>query len=300
MLRRTLESLQQLRVPADATWRVLLVNNASTDNTERVIDEFLTRLPIVRLFESQLSHSASRNRAIAASRGDLIVWTDDDVRVGVDWLAAYAAAAQADPDRDFWGGPIRPEFVDGQPRWIADNWSTLQGCFAARDLGPSPREFDHRTLPYGANFAVRRAVQAEFPFDDQFGRRGTQAIGGDEIDVLRRMIATHHRGRWVPQAHVDHLIDESRATERYVWRYFWGQAYTNGRLQLQPDGTGARSAGELRRAVRQQRWRYWVTRPWAQSARWLSHLLRWALAAGELAAGDSPYDSIPNRSHAST
>src|SRR5436305_13472240 len=78
-LRRTLDSLAAMRVPADLGWEVVVVNNSCTDTTDAVIDSFVGRLPIRREFEKSAGQSHARNRAIDVAIGEYIIWTDDDV-----------------------------------------------------------------------------------------------------------------------------------------------------------------------------------------------------------------------------
>ena len=94
-LRRTLNSLAAMEVPADFAWELVVVNNNSTDHTDAMINEDHGRLPIRREFEKRPGHSNARNRAIDAARGDYIVWTDDDVVVDPGWLSASEKTSAA-------------------------------------------------------------------------------------------------------------------------------------------------------------------------------------------------------------
>jgi glycosyltransferase involved in cell wall biosynthesis len=93
LLAQTLERLRQLRPPAGAEWRLLVVNNNSRDHTADVLRSFADRLPLRSVFEPEPGLSNARNRAIVETTGDYLVWTDDDVLVAHDWLEAYVAAA---------------------------------------------------------------------------------------------------------------------------------------------------------------------------------------------------------------
>jgi glucosyl-dolichyl phosphate glucuronosyltransferase len=115
LLRQTLEEMTRLAVPAGLVWELLVVNNNCTDDTDGVIAAFAKRLPIRRLFESQPGLSHARNRAIAEAAGDYVVWTDDDVLVSPEWLAAYARAFARRPDAAVFGGPVAPWFPTTPP-----------------------------------------------------------------------------------------------------------------------------------------------------------------------------------------
>ncbi len=277
LLRQTLESLRLLAVPDSLPWRVLVVDNHSTDNTRQVLDELAGRLPLTILTEPQQGHTFARNRAVAETTADLVMWTDDDVIVSPDWVAATVAAAAEYPEAVFFGGPIQAVFQQGMPAWIEENWETLRGCFAERNLGPVTVELNHERLPFGANFSVRGDVQRRCLFSTELGRRGGEVLGEDEIELMKRLLDQGHSGVWVPQAAVQHVIDDSRTTPEFVRDYFVGQ----GRALVMKG-----------RPWTETRWRLWCSENWhrlmyqlarglAPSPTWLGHLARSALARGQ-------------------
>src|SRR4051812_37235025 len=89
LLDRTLSRMCQLRVPEGVEWELLVVNNNCTDETDAVLARYQGRLPLRRLSEPSQGHSHARNRAVRAARGELLIWTDDDVLVEPDWIAGY-------------------------------------------------------------------------------------------------------------------------------------------------------------------------------------------------------------------
>ena len=276
-LARTLDSLRELKIPVGLDWRILLVDNHSTDDTADVIDAYAETLPIVPLVELQQGHTLARNRAVAESRAELIIWTDDDVLVEPDWLLAYIATANQWPEASFFGGRIEPVFPAGRPRWISENWNQLAGCFAARDLGGEVTPLTLQRLPYGANFALRGNVQRAFPFNPDLGRRGPAVVGEDELDLLRRLLDSGHQGLWVPQSSVQHVIPPERANPRYVFDYFVGQGavlvnkgtpWTRSRWSLRWQYLWHQFASELGQLV-------------LPSPAWFAHLARAGLALGQ-------------------
>ena len=276
LLTRTLARLSEINVPSGVELRILLINNASTDRTSEVIEQFQPQLPLVPMMESQQGHTFARNRAIEAATGELLLWIDDDVIVGETWLKDYILASK-NPEFDFWGGPIRPRFEPERPDWISENWSNLKGCFAERELGENPIELNRQKLPYGANFGIRTSLQKQFLFDTDWGRQGDSVVGEDELQVMRRVLEAGHRGEWVPGAGVEHVIDAARATEGYIQRYFVGQ----GR-RIVIDGTGwGWSRPALWCGWKWEQFCYHWTRRKSHSPRWVGHLIRSGLAEGQ-------------------
>jgi glycosyltransferase involved in cell wall biosynthesis len=276
LLERTLKSLAGMHIPTHVEWEVIIVENRCTDGTVEVCKRWSQRLPLKTFSETNQGHCHARNRAIRNCHGDVILWTDDDIEVSTEWLERYQMAVAANPSASFWGGPIRPKFTGEVPQWVQENWATLQGCFASRDLGKEPVPLSAERLPYGANFAVRTDVQKQFPFDVQLGRRGTLVNGDDELEMLQRVLRAGYQGYWVPDAPVDHLIAADRATLKYIYRYFVGQ----GRAISRKDAAHAAPTPSLRREALIQKLLFGIKYPIASSPNWMAHWIRAALAQG--------------------
>src|SRR5688572_8969718 len=140
LLSTVLEQLACMRHPSGG-WELVLVNNGSTDDTERVLDAFAGRLPLRRVFEPNPGLSHARNTAIKHATGDYIVWTDDDALVHADWLSAYEQAVERHPEAAIFGGPVRPRFEGTPPPWLSAGWEQISPAFATRDLGDESFEF---------------------------------------------------------------------------------------------------------------------------------------------------------------
>ena len=279
LLKQTLESLCDLNPPNSDDWELIVVNNNSTDDTQKVLESFLDRLPLKIVFQPTQGHSISRNTAIDHADGDYIVWTDNDVIVDPNWLVAYAEAFAKFPHASFFGGQIDPVFESGMPTWIEQNWEICKGGFATRQLGDDFIELDAETLPYGANFAVKCQTQQEFPYDDEFGRIGKSMRGEDEIAVLKRIVQNGHVGIWIPGAKLKHFVPTDRSTEQYVKDYFIGQGQTNI-LQKKVAKNSAIAFAE-------SWWNeliYRIKRPFVSPKHWVHNMVRSGLSWGEYQA----------------
>lgn len=281
LLNQTLESMKRLRIPESVSLSVVIVDNNSNDDTPEVIHRFLNSvgptMSVTSIQEPNQGHTFSRNTAIEAASGDLLLWTDDDVSLAPDWVERYANAAEHDSNSVFWGSVIDPVFQSGRPDWIEENWDLLRGCFAGRDLGGEPIPLDPSNLPYGANFAILTAIQKEFRFNIDLGRRGNVVLGEDELDLFRRLLKAGYQGAWVPGAVVEHMIPADRATEKYVYDYFVGQ----GRALVNNENPWHTDLAKLRSESRSEFAKYKVKRLIANSQTWVSHMLRSALAQGQ-------------------
>lgn len=237
LLRQTLEQMRALRIPAGVEWELLVIDNNCTDDTEQVVARFVDRLPVKRVVETRQGQSNARNRAMDVARGDLLVWTDDDVLVDKEWLAAYVAAAERWPDADYFGGLITPWFEAEPPNWFRGNLPVLEGIMVTRNLGPREYRFKAGETPYGANMAFRRRAFQTQRFDPNLGLVGDNAVRFDEIEYCKALERAGFWGAWIPDAKVQHFVVARRMTLAYVWKYFEGEGRGTTRIEGPSSGS---------------------------------------------------------------
>ncbi len=277
LLSKTLGEIERLFIPADTKWEVIVVDNSSTDDTKKIIEEYRSRLPLVGLFEAKQGHSHARNCAIDNAKGDYIIWTDDDVLVDSNWLNAYANAIKSNLDVDFFGGPVEPWFEHHPPKWIVDNIELLQGPFAIRHDSATDTPISNSNLPFGANMAFRSQVLRQNRFDTRLGRKGAGMLSGDETTLMRQLMKQGCTGCWVRGAQVRHFIPSKRLTERYVYSFSRGIAEGNVLIALErgPFPRWSIKQWLVENSVRM------INYP-SRNRRWLMSLLKAAQAEGTI------------------
>ena len=276
LLDRTLASFRRLEIPRDVQWELIVVDNRCTDSTPDVLLRHADHLPIRRVYEEQQGHSVSRNAAVRAARGRLLLWTDDDVLVDPQWVKAYWEASLQRSDVTFWGGVIEPDFEVSCPSWVTENWMVCSKIFAIREASAMQEAMSPTHLPFGANFAIRTEVQREFPYNVEFGRQGSLMRGFDEIDVLRRILESGRQGQWCEEARLRHLIPKDRVSLDYVRRYFRGQGET-----LAFRGEGIQNLDTLKVQLRRTRHRFYRNRWLRSSSVWLPDLIQLSRLEGQ-------------------
>jgi glycosyltransferase involved in cell wall biosynthesis len=283
-LGHALASMEKLVVPEEPGWEILVVNNACTDETDAVIARYAPRLPIRRLLEPQPGVSNARNCALDAVTGDLLVWVDDDCSVDPRWIGEYRAAAERYPEAAFFGGAIEASFESPPPLWLETEWSRVCDVYAVRSPERDGAPVEPSLLPFGANFAVRAEVQRRYRYLPSLGRRGDAMLGGEETEVMLRMLRDGHRGVWVPGARVQHRVTSDRLTEGYLRRFYHGQGQERAQRR---GGAKIRSRAHLwTRALRAEA-RFRVARRLAPPAAWLPALKVAANRWGELSGTQS-------------
>ena len=246
-LDKTLEALARVSVPAGVEWEVLVVNNNSTDHTSEVIAKFENKLPLIGIVEIEQGLSNARNRAVLEAKGELIIWTDDDVIVATDWLVEYVNAARQYPDAAYFAGSIEPLYESLPPDWVKRNERRLWGPFALCLYDQNLRPLAETEYPFGANMGFRLDVLKRFQFDKSLGRSGAKLISGEEVDVIARMKRAGLHGVWIGTARVRHWVPKERMTYSYIRNWFFGAGVSVARFE---DIPGRRILGVPRWVMR--------------------------------------------------
>jgi glycosyltransferase involved in cell wall biosynthesis len=225
-LPRSLTAFCALRPPR-GNWRLVVVDNASSDDTKSIVGSFMGSLPITYMHEARPGKNAALNTGLAKLSGDLVVLTDDDVVPRPDWLVELRALADAEPDFTVFGGAILPEWEAEPEQWILD-WVNLSIAYAVLDLTMAEGPTEPGAI-FGPNMAVRRAVfDAGYRFDEDVGPRGAAYAMGGESAFVRRLVADGHRCWHTRRAVVHHIIRRDQLTAAWIL----GRAIRFGRGQI--------------------------------------------------------------------
>lgn len=232
LLRHTLAALRRVR--SARPWDVLVVDNNSTDSTHQVVEQNVPLMPVPLryLFEPRQGKSHALNTGMDQSSGAIIVFTDDDVRVGPRWLDAACAPLDEDAAIDYTGGPVRPLWAVAPPRWLDQTRGDLWGTLAILDYGVEPFLFEERKrVPLGVNMAVRRGLVDRIGgFHTGLGRRGRTLLGQEQQEFFSRARTAGARGLYVPWMELHHHVPAARLTKRYFRRWWFWKGIARARV----------------------------------------------------------------------
>ncbi len=219
-LRATLSSLRAQRAEAGLQWEVIVVDNNSRDHTPAVVEDSERGWPGLRYeFEGQQGLSHARNHGIACAKGEIILFTDDDVLPEPGWLQT-TLSGMAKHGADACGGYIAPIWETPPPAWLTERF---YGFLAVR----TERTDDYPILtpsqaPFGANMAFRRSVFDRVGlFDTSRGRKGNVLASGEDGEMFERILGAGLKAVFLGQSRVHHKVESFRLTKRYFrrWRF---------------------------------------------------------------------------------
>lgn len=212
LLDKTLNSFRWLNYEGE--FEVIVVNGPSTDNTQQVINSWL---PDIKAGSCNVANlSISRNIGICMSKGDIVVFIDDDAIPEPEWLTHLASAYDCDEIGATGGLVFDPSGYTYQYEYSTANrlgnanWSAKSSsehlCF------PCSFEF-----PYlqGTNASFRRSALLEVGgFDEEI------EYYLDETELCCRLVDSGYIIRQLPNAYVHHKFAPSHIRDEYkITRY---------------------------------------------------------------------------------
>lgn len=218
---RTLDSMCEMArhtVLAEDSWRIIVVNNNSSDKTREIVEGYKDRLPLEILDCSAPGKSKAQNLAVENIKADLIVFSDDDVEVAPDWMDKMVACANQNPDFDIFSGFIKGYWEEELDQDLR-SWIPVGSTYALHDEDMVSGACDPGKV-WGPNMALRRSVfEAGFRFDERIGPTPAKFYAmGEETDLAKRAAAQGFQTYFNAEAVVKHLVKKETATEAWIIR----------------------------------------------------------------------------------
>lgn len=216
-LRLTLESLFSPENLKSAGWEALIIES-STDDTKEICRSFQDRFPqhFRYITENKIGKSHALNTGIAAAKGDVLAFTDDDVLCDPRYIEGIRSVF-ATYDADAAQGRVLLDCEGGWPRWLDESYATMADF---RDHGD--KVIDLEGSLFGVNMVVRREVFAKVGgFAPELGPGG---IGvWEDTEMSLRMKKAGCRMIYAPQILVRHQWARDRLTKTFLRKRFFGQ-----------------------------------------------------------------------------
>jgi GT2 family glycosyltransferase len=207
----TLRGLAALRYEP---FEIVVVDNApSSDATQAAVRAEFGADPRVRyVTEPRPGLSCARNCGVAAAAGQIVAFTDDDVRVDPYWLDGIVRGFGQAADVACVTGLIPTAEIDSAVQLYFDQRATWGASCEGRLFDLTEHRDAAPLYPYsagifgtGANFAFSAGALKELgPFDEALGA-GSPCGGGEDLEMFMRVILTGRTIAYEPSAIVSHV-----------------------------------------------------------------------------------------------
>ncbi len=214
-------------------WELIIVDNASTDNTFELANEILQKSSIQFqvVKETTAGLSSARRKGYSVSKFDYLLYCDDD-----NWLAEnYAQRAfeimQANKQIAILGGLGEAVFEGKEPTWF----KKLELNFAVGDQSSTKENLSKVSDVYGAGFAVRKSfLQQLFGSGIQnvlSDRIGGQLISGGDTEWCYLARYFGKEVWYCRDLKFKHLMTTGRMNWDYLKKLYFGFGRTNIYMQ---------------------------------------------------------------------
>ncbi len=231
LLGNCINSILQAAKPSGCEIEIIVVNNASTDNTKIIAASF----PSVHVVDEPLKGlSRARQSGFAASTGDLIANIDADTMITPDWINIVFREFTKNPKLSALSGPFIYHDV---PRSLRVQ---IRIFYYAAFISYAFNRFILRvgSMLQGGNFVIRRsALEAVGGFNPEF------VFYGEDTDIARRLhkigqvrftfgLPAYSSGRRIVEEGA--LTMAARYASNHFWTIFFKKPFTKEFLDIRP------------------------------------------------------------------
>lgn len=206
------------------SFEVVVVDNASKDNTREVVEARLPNPKLEYVYEPITGLSVARNTGAKTASAEILAYLDDDAVASSQWLRVLYEAYQSNNKLAIAGGKVTliwPEDIN-PPKWLSVE---LSGNLGYYDLGNSVVYIDQPGLtPRGLNYSIRRTFLEQIGgFDINLGRVGNKLLSNEELYTTELALKQGWLVAYLPEALVAHNVAPERVKPSWFIERGWWQ-----------------------------------------------------------------------------
>ncbi|RUR80821.1 hormogonium polysaccharide biosynthesis glycosyltransferase HpsE [Chlorogloeopsis fritschii PCC 9212] len=207
-------------------WEIIVVDNNSTDNTAKVIENYQKNwhfpYPLKYCFEEKQGAAYARGHAVKEAKGELIGFLDDDNYPVSNWVAAAYVFSKIHPQAGAYGSQIHPEWEVEPPK----NFHRVAPFLAITERGNFPLLYEpqKRLLPPSAGLVIRRQTWLEsIPKHSILtGRVYNNMLTSEDLEMLSYIQKAGWEIWYNPEMEIYHKIPNFRLEPEYLIPFFQG------------------------------------------------------------------------------
>jgi glycosyltransferase involved in cell wall biosynthesis len=229
-LPQTLAHLARQQMPEGFLWEIVVVNNASTDNTVACAKDTWESLGRTdagfRIVEEpRPGQMYARKTGVREAFYDCMVFCDDDNWLGEQYVYLAFRSLQRDQAIGAAGGQNLPVTdATAYPDW----WEADKDKYATGIPASASGDVSQRGFLLGAGLVTRKSLFLRV-FDDRYpsilnGRNGEQLSTGDDFEYCKRLLLWEYSLYYEEGMRLQHFIPRERLTPAYRERLLAGIA----------------------------------------------------------------------------
>jgi glycosyltransferase involved in cell wall biosynthesis len=216
----TLRYLRRQEVTQDIPWEIIVVDNASTDDTSKVAlrswpSDAPTTLRVV--YEPRLGLSHARHRGLSEAKYEIISFVDDDNWVRPNWVQFVSEIMSGRPDVGACGGSNEAVCEVTPPRWF----ELHKKDYAVGAQGDEAGDVSStRGYLWGAGLTIRKSAWQQL-INDGFrpllvGRQGAAPSAGEDHELCFALRLAGWGLWYEPRLQLHHFLPARRLEWRHL------------------------------------------------------------------------------------
>lgn len=223
----TLRCIAEQQIPAGIGCELLVVNNASTDNSIEVIEkewkQYHTAIELRIITETRPGLTYAREAGFCAAQYDYIILCDDDNWLAPDYVHTAFAVMESHPDIGIVGGKGNFVFEEPAPSWLL-SCNLYAGGEQARESGKVNDQ-----IVYGAGAVLRKSAYEKICAGGFVpaltDRQGMSLSSGGDHELCYVLALAGYSVWYESKLRFDHYITANRLTLPYYLTYIEESAH---------------------------------------------------------------------------
>jgi glycosyltransferase involved in cell wall biosynthesis len=222
-IEKVLDCLDKQTGIQELNWEILVVDNASTDNTVRIVNDYCLqkKLPLKLIHEPKMGLSYARSAGIKTSKYEFICYIDDDNWINENYISTAYTIMINNRDVGLCGGWGTAVLETEPPMWFDE----FQIAYAVGPQGSSSGYLQNTiNRLYGAGMVLRRSAW-EYLEKNGFafkltGRKGKALSSGEDSELSLALQLAGYKLWYEPALTFFHCLPAARLNYAYLKKLF--------------------------------------------------------------------------------
>jgi glycosyltransferase involved in cell wall biosynthesis len=208
------------------SWELVVVDNASTDNTSdrcrRIWDSLDTGIVLKVVQENEKGLVHARRTGIFSSSGEFALFCDDDNLLSLNYLQQCAETMNCNHEIGILGGSSIHSHKVVVPSWFYGQCNN----YAVGEQSTQDGDITNRGYVWGAGMCLQRDVLLRMYMSEiepvAVGRQGGKLLAGDDSEICRWFVISGYKLWYKKDLAFIHVIPYERLTKKYYKKMMQG------------------------------------------------------------------------------